>query len=180
MSMTASHQHLDSNVIPPMRKLPIAAWSITYGIHQDALVNYYDALVEHICLVHRYGKEYGISQAQLNLHDQSKWTKHEYPFYADRFWGTKEHNRKFISAMNHHYKHNMHHPEYWLKQGGEKVEMPRKFVMEMIADWKAASYQYTGSDNIQDWLNTKLKIDRFHPATLDLLRKELADIGYSL
>ena len=70
--------------------------------------------------------------------------------------------------------------QYWIKQGGEKVEMPRKFVMEMIADWKAASYQYTGSDDIQDWLNTKLKIDRFHPATLDLLRKELLDIGYSL
>lgn len=166
--------------IPMLKNLPLEKWSSEYNVSVDAMTLYHDALSRHINLVWEYGSRLGIPSSQLKEHDKSKWTRHEYPFYADRFWGTKEHNRKFISAMNHHYRHNMHHPEYWLMQNGVKVEMPRKFVMEMIADWKAASYQYTGSDNIQDWLNTKLKIDRFHPATLDLLRKELADIGYSL
>lgn len=166
--------------IPDITNLPFDRWHEKYNVSIEAMTLYHGALSQHISLVWEYGSKLGVSNTQLKEHDKSKWTHHEYPFYADRFWGRKEHGSKFVSAMNHHLRCNMHHPEYWLMQNGVKVEMPRKFVMEMIADWKAASYQYTGSDNIQDWLNTKLKIDRFHPATLDLLRKELEDIGYSL
>lgn len=173
--------------IPMLKNLPLDKWSSEYNVSVDAMTMYYDALSNHISLVWEYGSRLGVSTSQLKEHDKSKWTRHEYPFYADRFWGIKEHNAKFVSAMNHHLRCNMHHPEYWvshmtysIRPTIEYVEMPRKYVMEMIADWQAASVQYTGSDNIQDWLDRKLDKTKFHRNTLDLLKKELFDIGYYL
>lgn len=166
--------------IPPRNSLPLAVWNRKYKTSVEALDGYYDALSEHICLVNQYGSKLGVSVAQLAVHDKSKWGKHEFPFYADRFHGTKVHNKLFISAMNHHYAHNMHHPEYWITQDGKPYPMPREYIIEMIADWQAASFQYTGSDDIQKWLDEKLNKNRFHSISLDILDKELKDIGYNL
>lgn len=158
---------------------PYDVWEKRYGVTTEAMIAYRESLTEHIRLVNLYGNKFGADIIDLELHDKSKWTKREFPFYANRFHGNKIHNREFISALNHHYANNMHHPEYWI-QGTGYAPMPRKYVLEMIADWHAASFQYTGSDNIQGWLDTKLDTRKFHPASLDLLRRELREIGYDL
>lgn len=167
-------------MIPRMDLLPLLTWSDKYLVDMSALTGYYDALCEHIRLVEVYGNKFGVSKRQLSKHDDSKWTKKEFPFYADRFHGKKIHNSRFISALNHHYINNMHHPECWITSAGYIYPMEREYVIEMLADWHAASYQYTGSDNIQTWLDEKLDLKKFHPTTLLLLKKELADIGYLL
>lgn len=159
--------------------IPYKIWSIKYSVSEDALLSYHDALVNHIGLVNRYGTEFGVEKSLLAVHDKSKWTKLEYPHYANRFHGNMVHSNRFVAAVNHHVLNNQHHPEYW-NQTGEWYPMPRSYVLEMIADWHAASFQYTGSDNIQDWLNKKFDKSRLHPRSIDVLRKELKDIGYDL
>src|SRR5207302_8082977 len=48
----------------------------------------------------------------------------------------------FSAAWNHHMKVNPHHHQFWLlvKDGGAVVplRMSRKFVLEMVADWRGA------------------------------------------
>lgn len=166
--------------IPNIEDLPLVKWSDRNDVKMSALSDYYQALTKHITLVNEYGKKFGVSGDLLEIHDKSKWGRHEFPFYANRFHGNMIHDAKFIKAMNHHLRTNMHHPEYWISLKGNPVPMPRKHILEMIADWHAASFQYTGSDDIQDWLNRKLDRNKFHPTSLDILRKELQDIGYYL
>lgn len=161
-------------------EIPYDVWSIKYNVSIDALAAYKESLITHLTLVNQYGNKFGVNQRNLELHDRTKWTKKEFPFYANRFHGDMVHSQAFISAWNHHLANNMHHPEYWVSQSGVYAPMPRIFIMEMIADWHAASYQYTGSDDIQDWLNTKLDKTKFHSASLGQLAKELKDIGYDL
>jgi hypothetical protein len=50
-------------------------------------------------------------------------------------------------AIDHHNLSNKHHPEYW----GSIKEMPRLFLAEMVADWKARSTEFGSS--LIDWID---------------------------
>jgi hypothetical protein len=54
---------------------------------------------------------------------------------------------KLKLAVQHHNRTNQHHPEYW---GGIK-HMPRLYLAEMVADWKARSEEFGSS--VRDWVN---------------------------
>lgn len=88
------------------------------------------------------------------------------PFWApdqDVFWergcgGTISRaiaKSEFDTAWNHHQKANKHHWQYWVlnfDDGGiEALEMPRRYVTEMVADWVGAGRAINGYVDVEGW-----------------------------
>ena len=89
-------------------------------------------------------------------HDLSKYTPTEFWVGAKYYQGTRSPNaaereeRGYSTAWMHHKGRNRHHYEYWTdlnKETGryESVPMPRKYLVEMIMDRRAACMTYQGS-----------------------------------
>lgn len=70
--------------------------------------------------------------------------------------------KKFTRAWEHHYRHNKHHWDYWCYNwkmydpGTERqplsccefvtpLEMPTKYLLQMVCDWEAMSIKFGGS-----------------------------------
>ena len=79
-------------------------------------------------------------------HDQSKLIEPERsafdiatPKLANLEYGSEEYNesiRELGAALQHHYRHNDHHPEHW---GNGVNGMSLMALIEMLCDWRAAS-----------------------------------------
>lgn len=87
------------------------------------------------------------------VHDESKLVSPEVevfdeytPKLADSTYGSEEYKR-FLEGMGeglrHHYEHNRHHPEHF--PDGIR-EMNLIDVIEMLADWKAATLRHKDGD----------------------------------
>lgn len=94
-------------------------------------------------------------------HDLSKYTPTEFWNGAKYFQGTRSPNaaeredKGYSEAWMHHKGRNRHHYEYWqdvnLHSGVyEPVPMPRKYLVEMVMDRRAASMIYRGKDYTPD------------------------------
>lgn len=90
-------------------------------------------------------------------HDLSKYTPTEFLSGIKYFQGTRSPNaaeredKGYSEAWMHHKGRNRHHYEYWqdvnLKSGVyEPVPMPRKYLVEMVMDRRAASMIYKGKN----------------------------------
>lgn len=102
---------------------------------------------EHIDLVHHYlwlaGKELyerGLKHDASKLESPEKEYFDKYtPLLGDTKYGTKEYSDsiKLIKpALDHHYAHNSHHPQYYGEQGMDGMNLFD--VIEMFFDWKAS------------------------------------------
>lgn len=87
------------------------------------------------------------------FHDMSKFSPIEFFNSAKYYTGNRspidnEKDEKGYSyAWLHHRGRNPHHWEYWidnLSSGGEALQMPYKFVKEMICDWIGSGKAYMG------------------------------------
>jgi len=107
-------------------------------------------------------------------HDLSKFRPSEWFGYVEKFYGDKEkQNRRqfdlasdygglhemipwgllpddqFKLAWLHHQRRNPHHWQYWVyrKDEGEvfPVPMPRRYLKEMVADWRAMGRTFDGA-----------------------------------
>ena len=94
------------------------------------------------------------------IHDWSKFLSSEWGPYAWTFYkedGTSRYieTPEFNYAWNHHQKRNKHHWQYWLLQmdRGDVIplEMPTKYISEMVADWMGAGRAITGRWECQEW-----------------------------
>lgn len=98
------------------------------------------------------------------VHDWHKFLPSEFFAYAEKFYGTGKNGEgleklkavnNFIVAMNYHMSRAKHHWNYWVYLGydGELVPlvMPKKYVVEMVCDWRGAGKAYTGRDNLIEW-----------------------------
>lgn len=93
------------------------------------------------------GKSYNdVFLRNLWLHDMSKFSSSEafgYAFYDRK---TNAGRIGFERAWHHHKMHNEHHIEYWMnpdKTGiSNPIEMPKIYILEMVADWLGASESY--------------------------------------
>ena len=93
------------------------------------------------------------------LHDNSKFRPSEFIPYANYFYGTQKHKEKYADKFNEawlkHIHRNPHHWQYWLLQEDSgtliNIEIPKKYLLEMVADWKGAGKAITGKDNIDTW-----------------------------
>lgn len=82
-------------------------------------------------------------------HDQSKLSSPEVelfteftPQLAGMKYGSPEYNEakaKMGPALDHHYAHNSHHPEFW-KDGIN--DMSLLDVLELLVDWKSSSERH--------------------------------------
>jgi hypothetical protein len=85
---------------------------------------------------------------QLLWHDMSKFSPSEFPHYARKFHGGDTDPMGFGLAWLHHENANPHHWGYWIPRSGrytnKPLEMPERYVREMVADWLGASRSYEG------------------------------------
>ena len=90
------------------------------------------------------------------IHDMSKFLPDEFVAYTNFFYGKNPIKRdktgyykptttgddKFDFAWLLHQKRNKHHWQWWIlpeDQGSYKIlDMPDKYILEMVADWKGA------------------------------------------
>ena len=90
-------------------------------------------------------------------HDLSKYSPTEFLVGAKYYAGTRSPNaverekNGYSAAWMHHKGRNRHHYEYWSDLNPhtkryEPVEMPRKYLAEMVLDRMAACMTYHGKD----------------------------------
>ena len=93
----------------------------------------------------------------IYIHDRSKYADEEYEAYANYFYGTKskEHDEAFDYAWLHHQHTNPHHWQYWILQNDEDgkklLEIPKVYVLEMVCDWWAFSWNEDKLYEIFHW-----------------------------
>lgn len=153
------------------------------------LIDYRRSLESHIEGVKKYGSQLGLPVYQLESHDLSKFSEFEFPFYARNFFGDKKDQDGFAQAWLHHIHNNPHHWQYWIfpdnytpkntKVENGVIEMPQPFALEMIGDWMASSKQYTGSEDMGDWLKAHLPSIRLHSKTKIFVLEVLDSLGYA-
>jgi len=99
-------------------------------------------------------------------HDESKLSLKEKPFF-DKYtnklknttYGSKEYKKyleELSPALEHHYKHNRHHPEFF-EEGINGMTIID--LIEMFCDWKAATMRHYNGDLISSIEHNK---DRFN------------------
>ena len=118
-------------------------------------------------------------------HDLSKYSPTEFCNGARYYQGIRSPNtaeredKGYSEAWIHHKGRNRHHFEYWTDLNREtrtytEVPMPRKYLVEMVMDRRAACMTYQGDDYRDDsavkYLERSLEKDMMHPQTVRELR----------
>jgi hypothetical protein len=115
---------------------------------------YASYVLRHKYFVAKYCWREGLYYAAF-IHDWSKFLPSEWFAYANYFYGEKiEQDLNFDEAWLHHQKRQKHHWQYWtlLEDEGDvrALEIPNKYVLEMLCDWKGAGMAQ-GKPDLQAW-----------------------------
>ena len=117
-------------------------------------------------------------------HDLSKYSVTEFWRGARYYQGTRSPNAEereekgYSEAWMHHKGRNRHHYEYWTdinphSRRYEPVEMPRKYLVEMVMDRRAACKTYQGKNyhpgSELEYLERSRERLEMHPETLHQL-----------
>lgn len=161
------------------------------GLDMPTIEAYYKSLALHISYVREAGMLLGVSWPQLFVHDASKFTTIEFPYYARQFYGDEGDPAGFAVAWLHHQNHNMHHWEYWIMRSGHEREeattadkttgclpMPNHYAREMVADWMGASKAYNDSWSVRKWWQSHKNKIRLHPNTRLVVETILKEVDY--
>ena len=102
---------------------------------------------------------------QIAEHDASKYEDEEFYPYLYHFYpsdAAPDNKESYDAAWNHHQKHNPHHWQYWIlyKDSGSIVvlDMPEKYVIEMLSDWHSFSKKDPSSTAYSWWTNNREKM----------------------
>jgi hypothetical protein len=129
----------------------------------------YDSRPDTVAHITRVGELIGEVMRDLahraSVHDRSKLEEPEKsmfdeftPKLRDSTYGSEEYEgfrAAMGEALQHHYEHNRHHPEHFT---GGISEMNLLDVIEMLADWKAATERHADGDLAQSIVHNR---DRF-------------------
>jgi hypothetical protein len=122
------------------------------------------------------------------MHDISKFRPKEFFSYAEYFYGKGKNKLDFNYAWLHHQKKNKHHWQYWMLQedSGKIVllEMPFKYVIEMLCDWRSAGIVKTGKkssendryDEVKKWFRKNERKIKIHPKTKEVIYAVLSSL----
>lgn len=122
--------------------------------------SYVKYLARHKAFVFLAGLVLRVSLWRLIIHDWHKFTPFEWRGYVETFYdvnGTKRYvpTSAFDHAWNHHQKVGKHHWQYWvmITDNGQlkPLDMPEKYIREMIADWWGAGRTITGKWDAITW-----------------------------
>jgi hypothetical protein len=105
----------------------------------------------------------------LLIHDASKFSVYEWKIFAtannnDQLagltYGSPEYFQQIrdylAPALEHHYSHNPHHPEFW---DGTLNKMPLRYLIEMLCDWLAATQRHKDGDIWKSLIINKGRFD---------------------
>lgn len=147
--------------------------------HKNGVRKAYEWMVEHNVVLPCIGEE------ELRNHDLSKNDPEEYKAYDDYFYGNKSFGvvKAFNYAWLHHIHNNPHHWQYWVLQHDDEpeeiLEMPFRYVVEMIADWWSFSWKNGDLYSIFDWYE-KHKDMKLHEKTRKQVESILEQIKMEL
>lgn len=154
-------------------------------VPDNVVRSYTVRLTDHIDAVRDAGRRIGVRPDLLYKHDESKWSNEEFPAYALYFCSQQDVSpvdapnvsSDFANAWLHHIHANPHHWQHWIFPDAYTpknteiengvMEMPQHYALEMIADWMGASYIYTGSWDMSEWLSKNMGKIRLHSKTAD-------------
>lgn len=154
--------------------------------------------LRHLCTVHhhralvrKYCFKLGLYRQGL-MHDLSKYSPTEFFVGAKYYQGYRSPNtaerldRGYSSSWLHHKGRNKHHLEYWIDYSLQKdgypltgMEMPVKYVAEMLCDRIAACRVYQGDAytdaSAWQYYENGLRVNTMimHPKTRELLENML-------
>lgn len=146
------------------------------------IFKHFFTICKHKKAVLYFGIRLGIGWRAF-FHDFSKFNPIEFFESVKYYNGTrspidvcKEING-YSKAWMHHKGRNPHHYEYWidnLDNGGTAIDIPIKYKLEMLADYLAAGFTYSGgkctfSDEYKWWLNKSSKPLLMHENTKSFL-----------
>ena len=124
-------------------------------------LSYLKYLVRHKWFVFIACRKCNVSLWRSIVHDWHKFLPSEWFPYAGTFYnqdGSKakyEENQWFKFAWNFHQKRAKHHWQYWLltwdRGTTEAIDMPTKYLNEMVADWWGAGRAITGDWDARNW-----------------------------
>ncbi len=125
-------------------------------------------------------------------HDISKILPDEFFPYLDKFYNFKQFpdksiiygiktketvNNAFNFAWLKHIHRNPHHWQFWILQNdnGSKncIEIPEKYIKEMIADWIGAGIAITGKNDVINWYEKNKDIIKLNADSKILLEYHL-------
>jgi hypothetical protein len=141
---------------------------------------YFCYVVKHKWYVMQYCFKAGLFWRGI-MHDMSKFLPSEFIHYARYFYGkggaTPLGKANFDKAWLLHIHRNPHHHQYWLltndTDGQYALEMPQKYGLEMIADWRGAGKAITGNDDIHEWYDENKDKMVIHPKTRKSIERTL-------
>lgn len=126
------------------------------------------------------------------LHDLSKFLPDEFVAYARYFYGRppggSPERDAFDRAWLLHIHRNRHHPQFWVLRndtdGVTLLEMPQRYVREMVADWIGAGMAIRGHGweqapgRTREWwaTNNGRSGYRMHKATLAQVERLLENL----
>jgi hypothetical protein len=148
-------------------------------------LQYASYVARHKWFVFRAGLQTRAPLWRLAIHDWSKLSVGEWSPYVHSFYGPgdrklKAINDAFDAAWLHHQHRNPHHWQHWLLQEDDGVlkvlEMPEKFVREMVADWMGAGRAITGKWDTVGWYEKNCHKIKLAPKTRELTEQLL---GYA-
>ena len=134
----------------------------------------------HRLLVRRGSFRVGLYWQGLT-HDLSKYSPTEFLRGAHYYQGTRSPNaaereeKGYSEAWMHHKGRNRHHYEYWTDMSPttrryEPVDMPRRYLVEMVMDRRAACMTYQGKNyhpgSELEYLEKSRERLLMHPETL--------------
>lgn len=111
---------------------------------------------------------------QISEHDRSKYIPDEYDAYDAYFYGkekTSEVEKNFQLAWLQHIHRNPHHWQYWVlihddpDEGETIMEMPYNYIIEMICDWWAFSWNKGDLSEIFSWYEEHAAYIKLAPGT---------------
>lgn len=115
-------------------------------------------VIKHKFFVLKFGLKLKVPLYLLIIHDWTKFLPDEFFAHAAYFFGktqTPQDIENFKYASLKHIHRNKHHNQYWaLKDdfiGIENLEIPIKYLKEMVVDWAAAGYTKHGKIEVKSW-----------------------------
>lgn len=147
--------------------------------HIENVVKGYDWLSENLP---RWVVESGLSREEVLKHDQSKFLPKEYNAYDNHFYGDKSKGEEFEFAWLHHIHNNPHHWQYWIllnddsEEGNICLDMPLKYIVEMVCDWWSFSWKCGDLEEIQHWYSehqNHIRLSYYTREVVEVLIKEI-------
>lgn len=148
-------------------------------------LRYLSYIARHKWFVFRAGLKTGAPLLALIIHDWSKLTPAEWGPYARYFDPTVRRNDwvrfSFDKAWLHHQHHNPHHWQHWiLREDNGKVKtlpMPRRYMLEMVADWMGAGRAITGRWEVAEWYAKNRDTIQLAPSTRQAVEDLIEEVG---